>query len=168
MRGQVTHHAPNLGQKFRQKRPNFSRGLARSKFNPFYPMFWLLIAFWVTFSNKSQLLQCFSKQGRKHSHSLGTLFGARLGYKGGGGRSKNFKIEFFILKHVLNHSESISKKKVFWNFLPPRPLTYPPLPPEGGGVKNFKNEFFILKHVLNHSESISKKKFFEIFFNTPL
>ena len=52
---------------------------------------------------------------------------------------KNFEIEFFILKHVSNNSESITKKKVFF-------INYcPPPRGRGEGSKKFWKSSFPLK-----------------------
>ena len=83
-----------------------------------------------------------------------------------------FEIEIFVLKYVLDHSETISTKKIF------RPkifvfdifLTCDPSFWKNGYLKSwwekiFEIEIFVLKYVLVHSESIPTKKILtKIFF----
>ena len=80
-------------------------------------------------------------------------------------QEKIFEIDFFGLKYVLKHSESILKKKFqkFWSKI----FTMWPFWSKNGRVpeKNFQRgkffeiDFFGLEYVLRHSESILKKKF---------
>ena len=81
---------------------------------------------------------------------------------------KIFKIDIFVLKHVLDHSKSIPTKKNFRNFFWLFGLKFFEKTAMSQkkifqGEKIFKLEIFILKYVLNHSESIPTKKIFENF-----
>ena len=82
-------------------------------------------------------------------------------------QEKFFEINFFGLKYVLKHSESILKKNFFQKFWS-KIFTMWPFLSKNGRVpeKNFQREiffeidFFGLEYVLKHSESILKKNFF--------
>ena len=72
------------------------------------------------------------------------------------------KIDIFVLKHVLDHSKSIPKNKIFrkifdflvTNFSKKRLCPRKKIQRE----KIFKIDIFVLKHVLDHSKSILTKK----------
>ena len=82
---------------------------------------------------------------------------------------KNFEIEIFIIKCVLDHSKSIPTKKYFRPkfFVSAIFSTYEPqsfekwLCPLRNVImgKNFEIQIFILKFILDHSESIPIKNF---------
>ena len=80
-----------------------------------------------------------------------------------------FKVDIFVLKHVLDHSKSIPTKKNFsknFRFFGHHFFEKNGYVPE----KNFQREkifeidIFVLRHVLDHSKSIPNKKFFSKIF----
>ena len=81
-----------------------------------------------------------------------------------------FKIDIFVLKHVLDHSKSIPTKKIFFEKFS---IFWSPIFRKNGYVpeKNFQREkifkidIFVLKHVLDHSKSIPTKKIFRKIFD---
>ena len=81
---------------------------------------------------------------------------------------KIFKIDIFVLKHVLHHSKSIPTKKIFskkFRFFGHEFFEKNGYVPEKNfqREKIFKIDIFVLKHVLDHSKSILTKKIFENF-----
>ena len=81
-------------------------------------------------------------------------------------REKIFKIDIFVLNHVLNHSKSIPTKKNFskiFRFFGHQFFEKKTAMSQKKCFQReeiFKIEIFILKYVFNHSESIPNKKMF--------
>ena len=75
-----------------------------------------------------------------------------------------FEIEIFVLKYILDHSESIPTKKFDQKFLPSIFSTCGLIFRKNGYVSQngifFQVEIFVLKYVLDHFESILTKKNF--------
>ena len=85
-------------------------------------------------------------------------------------REKIFKIDIFVLKHVLDHSKSIPTKKNFsknfrffgHHFFEKMAKSQKK---KFQWEKIFKVDIFVLKYVLNHSKSIPTKKIFRKIFD---
>ena len=78
---------------------------------------------------------------------------------------KIFKIDIFVLKHVLDHSKSIPTKKNFsknFRFFGHQFFEKTAMSQKKNfqREKIFKIDIFVLKHVLDHSKSIPTKKIF--------